>query len=326
MVRKILVTGADGFVGRHLCRRLESGPGAGAFEVIRTAKMPVDASLAFDLENPASVEAAVAASRPDAVIHLAAISTAYLTDGTSERVWRVNYEGTAALAAALRRHVPGAGLIFASSAEVYGASLRDGQPKRETDPVAPESAYAKSKLAAELMLEATLAQVSPVVALRLFNHVGPGQDERFALPAFAAQIARIEKGASTPVIKVGNLSAKRDFLDVVDVIEVYRRVLDLLQAPAGYQLFNVSSGKPREISELLDKMIALSSVPITREVDPDRLRDINIPVSCGNSEKIRAVIDWSPRVNIDETLIEILDYWRNRIPPVGQEDPTQRMQ
>jgi GDP-4-dehydro-6-deoxy-D-mannose reductase len=180
----------------------------------------------------------------------------------------------------------------------------------ETAPVRPTNPYARSKLAAEIMLADALSETCPVIALRLLNHTGPGQDERFVVPSFAAQIARIEAGVAPPVLKVGNLTAERDFIDIADVIEAYLLALRLAQSTTGFRLFNVGSGKPRSIASILDQLVAMSTSACEIEQDPTRMRASDIPRATCDTSAFHSATGWTARRNWPDTLRSVLDYWR----------------
>ena len=191
--RRILVTGARGFVGRHLIARLRAEmPDAEAVEA------------GFDLTDPAAIEDAVRALRPEACVHLAAVAAIPAARQDPQRAWRVNLDGTLALARAVVAHAPGCVLVFASSADAYGDSFRGGRALDETAALAPRNTYAATKAAADLALGAMAAEGGlRVLRLRPFNHTGPGQSSAYVVAAFAEQVARIAAGHQAPVVRVG---------------------------------------------------------------------------------------------------------------------------
>jgi len=208
--RVILLIGAAGFVGTHLRAAL-----AVAF--------PATALItpALDIRDQTRVAAAIAAAEPDVVIHLAAVSTVTAARANEDEAWRINLLATLAVARAILAHAPGASLLFASSAEAYGGSFRAGAPITEDVALAPLTAYGATKAAADLALGAMAESGLRVTRIRAFNHTGPGQAPAFVVPAFAQRVARIALGLAPPILRVGNLDARRDFLDLRDVCAGY---------------------------------------------------------------------------------------------------------
>jgi GDP-4-dehydro-6-deoxy-D-mannose reductase len=324
----ILVTGAFGFVGRHLINSLRlafpastrlvaagSGDAAGVASGVET--------VSIDFTDAGAVDDLLASIRPAHVIHLAARSSVQQAHNAALATYETNVAGTLALAAAMRSHVPGSAMIFASTGEIYGRAFAGGEALSENAPVFPSNPYARSKLAAEIALQDMLADTCPVIVLRLLNHTGAGQDERFVVPSFAAQIARIEAGSAPPVVRVGNLSAERDFLDVADVVDAYMRALELADNAKGYQLFNVASGIPRSIDSILVGLRSLSRVPFAIEQDPERMRPSDIPRAVCDASAFRAATGWQPTRAWSATLVDVLDYWRDHCGPIADEKTVQ---
>ncbi len=309
---RILLTGGTGFVGAHLAPALVAAfphadrlllrlPGeTAAREGWRTAEGHVT--------DAAAMTRLVADFKPDLVLHLAAQSSAGASLKAAEETWRVNFDGTLELASALAHHAPGATFFFVSSSETYGENFRSG-PADETTPLAPANAYARSKAAAESMLPDVLRADQRLIVVRPFNHTGPGQDTRFVLPAFAAQIADIEAGGP-PVLRTGNLDAMREFLDVRDVSAAY---VALLRADTGARAtFNVASGRAHRVGDILEMLRARSRRAFTVENDPERMRPSDIPHAAGSSARLHALTGWAPQIPLEATLDALLDYWRAR--------------
>ena len=314
--RRILFTGATGFVGHDLAPAIANAFPAARRQMLRRKGDPVShagwEAIEADLLDGGAIDAAVAASRPDLILHLAAQASVGDSAGAAEHTWRINFDGALNLAAACARHAPGATFLFVSSSEVYGLSFRDG-PAHEDTPLRPANAYARSKAAAEAMLGDVLAAPMRLVIVRPFNHIGPMQDERFALPSFAAQIAAIEAGRRAPRLEVGNLDAARDFLDVRDVCAAYVALLRKAQSLPMRGVFNVGSGRTWTLRALLDLLSALSTREFEIVVDPARLRESDIPVAAGVSDKLAAATGWAPRIALEETLRAMLDYRRKAL-------------
>jgi GDP-4-dehydro-6-deoxy-D-mannose reductase len=282
---RVLVTGADGFVGRHLM--VELGDGAVA--------------ASADVTDAAAVRDEVAVVRPDAVVHLAALSSVAASWGSSSAVWRVNALGTVHVLEAVRHEVPDARILFVSTAEVYGAEA-DRAP--EDRPAAPVSPYAASKAAAEVACaQAVRASGLDVVVARPYAHVGPGQDERFAVGSWTRQIARLERDGGGALL-VGDLSAERDLTDVRDVCRAYRLLLDP-GVPAG--TYNVASGDVVGLGDVVERLVALARVPVRVEQDPARLRPSDLPRLAGDAARLRAATGWVPMIALDTTLADALE-------------------
>lgn len=288
---RVLITGAAGFAGTHLTARLTSH----GDEVV---------AFAGDIRDLDVLRDAISGAQPSAIAHLAGLASIAETWGAERTVWDVNATGTLNLLLAARDTAPGARVLIVSSAEVYGVVPEERQPIAEDEPIAPHSPYGLSKAAAEI-----IAVQSPldVAIARPFNHIGPGQDTRFAIPSFCAQIAEIERGGRPPRIEVGNLSAERDVSDVRDVAEVYRL---LLRPGAPRGPFNIASGTAHVIGDLLGRLLALATVPIAIEIDKSRLRPSDVPVLCGDATRVRKALGWAPVRDLDQTLVDTLEFYR----------------
>ena len=215
------------------------------------------------------------------------------------------------MASACARAAPAATLFFVSSSEVYGRSFSPAR-SREDAPLQPMNVYARSKAAAEQVLADVLPAEARLIVARSFNHTGPGQDERFVLPSFAAQIARIEAHRQPAEIRVGNLDAERDFLDVRDVCRAYVALIKAAPALPARSVFNVSSGSSRSIGALLEILAWQSSARFEVVVDHTRLRSVEIPNAVGRNDLLRAAVDWTPIHPIEETLAALLQRAREK--------------
>jgi len=290
----ILITGAEGFVGRALGMHVKQAfPDRLVVGTTRTGETVAgfDRSVEVDLTH-GDVAAALREIRPAVVLHLAARSSVAQSQGASHLTFTDNVTAALRLAEAMRRDLAGVPLVFASSGEVYGAVFAAGQAVRETVAPAPQNAYARSKLAGEFAFRDILAPVSPVIALRLFNHFGIGQDERFVVASFAGQIRAIPPGGHGEVL-TGNLDAARDFLPLADVLAAYAAAIRLALAMApGFLLYNIASGEGRTIRSILDALIAASGRTVTIRPDPARMRPSDIPYAAGDATAFRAATGW----------------------------------
>jgi GDP-4-dehydro-6-deoxy-D-mannose reductase len=293
-VQRVLITGADGFVGTHLRSALD---GRGIETVC----------LSADVRDAVAVAREVAEAGADAVAHLAGIASVADAWSREREVWEVNAIGTLNVVLAVAEHTPAARLLVVSSSEVYGHVSEDEGAVDEDRPLTPTSPYGRSKAATEL---ACARDDIDFVIARSFPHTGPGQTETFAIPSFAGQIARIEAGLEPPVIKVGNLDARRDYGDVRCVADAYIR---LLERSGGPRVFNVATGTAHSMRDILDRMLALSTVKIAVELDPSRLRAADIPLLVGSPRRLTETTGWRPSRSLDETLADVLDAARKGV-------------
>jgi len=306
---KILVTGAGGFVGGHLLPALTAAfPAA---ELIGCGNAPGDRPL--ELTDAASVDDAVREIRPDACVHLAAIAAISAARTDPDLAWRVNLGGTLALARAILRHAPACRLVFASSADLYGASFRAGVALDEAALLAPLNTYSATKATADLALGAMAAEGLRVVRMRPFNHTGPGQSTAFVVPDFARQVMRIQAGLQAAVLRVGDLSPMRDFLDVRDVCAAYAACLrPEIELPCG-QILNLASGRPVRIADVLQGLLDVAGVQASIETDAALLRPTDIPVAIGNAEAALRLLGWQPKIAWQTTLGDVIEDWRVRV-------------
>ncbi len=304
---RVLVTGASGFVGRHL----QAAARAAGHETIACGG-PGE-SNGLDVTDAAAVRRAFFAARPDAVVHLA--GQAFVPPSIAEPLatLAVNAGGTAHVLEGLRA-LRDAGVavraLVVSSSEVYGKQRPERMPLDEQTPLRPENPYAASKAATEIYAQ-TWARCYglDVIVARPFNHIGPGQDARFVVASFARQIAEIAAGGSN-VLMVGNLEAQRDFLDVRDVVAAY---LALLANGRAGEVYNVCSGRAVAIREVLRQVIMLARVAVEIREDPARMRPSDIPLLAGDATKLRAETGWAPVYPLDASLREIYADARERV-------------
>jgi len=329
-VKKILVTGATGFVGRHLVeyfRRTDgraSGRGAG-FRLFGTCfpehpehclEMRTDSPFLelvhLDLRDAEAVERLVKLTAPDWVFHLAAISQVRVSWEMRRETFDANLLGTLNLFEALRRRAPKARVLFISSSDVYGGLRGSRRAHREEDRPEVVNPYAFTKVGGELLAEfyASIEKL-PVVIARPFPHTGPGQTADFVFADWARQIAAAEASKEKEtILRVGNLSIRRDYSDVRDVVRAYALLIKKGRPGA---IFNVCSGKAPALGEALRKLAALSSVKVRVEIDRTRFRKTDIPYLTGTNAKLRHETGWAPRYALERTLEDLLNDWRARI-------------
>ena len=313
---RVLVTGANGFVGRAVVKRLLAdgnsviaavGPGASGGPAV-----PSLTTVSLDLANDMSVRECGAAP-VDAVIHLAAIALTRAADRDPALAWKVNAEGTAKLAAALAHAAKDRGeggdaqplLLLASTADVYAWQQRS---IKEEDCVQPTTPYGWSKLGAELAIEQTARCTGlKFIIARPFPHSGGGQDENFWIPG-RARLLRIVKQTGAVALKVGDLTAVRDYLHVDDVADAYARLLN--RGTPG-EVYNIASGQGVTLDEIHTRLEQLLGFAPKREMDPNLVRKEARPYLVGDAAKLRAATGWSPRRTLDEMLRDVLDAQTN---------------
>jgi GDP-4-dehydro-6-deoxy-D-mannose reductase len=312
----VLVTGADGFVGRALVPLLRRSlsPAARLNLSTRAAFAAADNLqwVDLDLGDPATLRRCAAETRPDLIVHLAAQSSSGQSAALAADTWETNALGTFQLARAVCAVSPAATFFFVSSAEVYGQTFNLGTAI-ESSELRPQSVYARTKAAAEAILADTLPETARSIVVRPSNHSGPGQDSRFVLPAFAEQIARIEAGLSEPILRTGNLDPERDFMDVRDVVRAYALLIDAAATLPMRATFNIASGNPRPIRYFLDRLLRLARCPIEVQPDPERMRPSEVPRAALAATAIREATGWVPEVPIDEMLASLLEDQRRRV-------------
>jgi GDP-4-dehydro-6-deoxy-D-mannose reductase len=311
---RALITGARGFAGGHLARALldegvrvwggslEGVAPAGG--LLAGAEAESVTWLPMDVTRQESIEEALATARPDHLFHLAGQSSVGASFADPQATWEVNAMGTVRLLEGVRRHAPGARVLVISTAEVHGRVEQDQLPLREDAPLRPVSPYGASKAAAEMAALQAAAQGVEVVIARSFNHIGPGQDTRFAIASFAAQLAAMGGGSGDGVLRVGNLEVRRDFLDVRDVARAYRVLLERGETGGVY---NVCSGTSHQLGELVRRMVELSGSGARVEMDAARVRPVDIPELRGDSTRLRG-LGWEPRIPMEQTLRDLLEH------------------
>jgi GDP-4-dehydro-6-deoxy-D-mannose reductase len=306
---KILVTGAAGFVGGHLLAELRRAYPAA--ELIACGSQ--DGAWQLDITDRAACDALIARTQPDGCVHLAAVAAIGDAKADPQRAWRVNLGGTLALADAIKTHAPNCRMVFASTSDLYGASFKSGVALNEAALPAPLNIYSATKAAADLALGAMAAQGLRVIRVRPFNHTGAGQQPSYAVPAFARQLMRIKAGLQPAVVKVGDLGAYRDFLDVRDVCAAYAACLRPGLDFANGAIVNVASGVSRRIGDVLAALMAQADVTATIETAGLLLRASDIPLAAGDASAARALLGWRPKIAWETTLADVIEDWRQRV-------------
>ncbi len=313
MSSPVLVTGGAGFAGSHLIEHL-SGAGRGAVPIVAwTRSNPPDAVAALatwirvDLLDRDHVRREIARLRPERIFHCAGAPHVGASFHNSAEPLRSNALATHYLLDAARRAGVVCRILITGSATVYAPS---SSPLREDDDVRPTSPYGLSKLAQEqVSLDVLDGDGLDVIVTRSFNHTGPRQQASFAAPAFARQIALIERGAIEPVIRVGNVGTIRDLTDVRDTVRAYALLMD---GGRPGTVYNVASGIGQSIRGLLDALVSRSTVLVEIVVDADRLRPQDIPVLVGDPSRLRSATGWAPAISFDRMIDDLLAYWRGQ--------------
>lgn len=307
---RVFVTGANGFVGKHLVKALTER-GHEVFAGIRNTLSDVPSSIKvyhYDLLHDQEVDSLLKEILPNGIIHLASQSNIGNSWKNPEETFKVNTIGTIRLLQAAKQIVPAAKIIIAGSSEEYGLTGKKFWPLRESYPCQPQNPYAVSKLAmGQIALQLANIHHLNVIHVRPFNHFGPGQRLGFVISDFASQIAKIETNLSLPILKTGDLSAIRDFTDVRDVIEAY---ILLLEKDVSTGIYNICSGIHRSISSILQDLLKMSSRSIQVEKDPNRSRPSEVPLFSGSMEKLNKATGWTPKIPYQKSIFETLQFWR----------------
>ena len=297
---RALVTGAHGFVGRWLTAHLED---------VGDEAIGIDHEV--DVTDAAAIAAAMKEAAPEAVYHLAAFTHVGDSWSDPELVMRVNAIGTLHVLEAARGLPQPPTVLLTSSAEVYGAVSEEQLPVGEDAPLAPVTPYAASKVAAEFLgVQEHLAHGLPVIRVRPFNHVGPGQAPGFVVPSLAARVVEASRAGGT-TLSVGNLSARRDFTDVRDVVRAYRL---LVESGTPGEVYNVCSGRDVVIEEIAQSLLRLAGADLELVRDPALTRPVDVPVVRGDPSKIEAATSWRPEIDLDTTLRDVLAHADPRVP------------
>lgn len=316
-MKKALITGISGFAGSFLARLLLQ---EGQYEVAGTyhsekgleniADIRERLQLSqVDLTDSELTETVVSRVRPDSIFHLAALASPVQSFKDPSFTFTTNITGQINLLESVRKlQLVNTKILIVSSAEVYGIVDAHDLPIDEETNMRPVSPYAVSKITQDYLgLQYYLTYKQPIVRVRPFNHIGPGQKTAYAVSAFAQQIAAIEKGQQPPVLYVGNLAARRDFTDVRDIVRAY---VMLLEKGVAGEVYNIGSGVSYPMSEVLEKLVALSSVKITVEQQESRFMPVDIPDNRCDNTKLKTQTGWDQTIALDASLRDVLDYWR----------------
>jgi len=296
---RALVTGGKGFVGTWLAAHLR----AEGDEVVS-----IDHEV--EITDAAAVRTAMLSAAPDVVYHLAALTHVGHSWSDPGEVFRVNALGTLSVLEAARSCERVPRVLVTSSAEVYGLVTEEQMPVGEEAALAPVTPYGVSKVASEFLgVQAHLGYGLPVVRVRPFNHVGPGQASGFVVASLASHIVEARRtGAGS--LPVGNLGARRDLTDVRDVVRAYRL---LVERGVSGEVYNVCSGHDVSIEEVARRLLELADVDLELVVDPALARPVDVPVLRGDPKKLHEATGWQPEIDLNKTLQDVLDHWSEKV-------------
>lgn len=318
-MKKILVTGITGFAGSHLAQLLTQDPQnqvSGTFiaenSITNVSEVKEKLDLVkVDLTDKDAVASLIESKKPDEIYHLAALSAP--SKSFADPVGTLN--NNIAAQVYLLEAVRAAGLtetriLIIGSGDMYGLTKQEDMPIDENTPFHPTNPYAVSKIAQDYLgLQYFLSYTLPIIRVRPFNHIGPRQAPGFVVADFAKKIAAIEKGEIEPILKVGNLDAKRDFTDVRDMVRAYTLIL---QKGIAGDVYNIGSGTSHPIAEILEKLVGFSTAQITIEKDPSLMRPSDNPDFVCDSSKMQQITHWKPEIPLEQTLKDTLEYWRGQ--------------
>lgn len=313
-MKRALIIGAAGFVGSYLIDHIQKHC---VWSIVVT-KMPQETMACpgvdicdLDILAPEAIERLLEEQRPDYIFHLAAQSSVAVSWKNPGLTVDVNVKGSLNVLDAVRKLDYKPRVLLIGSGEEYGHVRENEVPVQEDNVLRPGNIYAATK-ACQNMIGAIYAQAygMDVMMVRAFNHVGPNQSPIFVVADFCKQTAEIEAGLKEPVIKVGNLSARRDFSDVRDVVRAY---VELMEKGKAGETYNVGSGNAVEIRKILDMILCRSKKEIRVEVEPSRMRPVDVPVIEADISKLKACTGWEQKITLEETIQDTLEYWRQKL-------------
>ncbi len=313
-MKKALIVGAAGFVGNYLIDQLQS---EGKWSLCATKMMneTIDNKNIgiFDLNilESKSIDELLTRNKPDCIFYLAAQSSVAFSWKNPELTIDVNIKGSSNVLEAIRKLDYKPRVLLIGSGEEYGRILSGELPINEENKIRPGNIYAMTKAAQNMLGEIyTEAYGLDIMSVRAFNHIGPNQSPIFVVADFCKQVAAIEKGLQEPIIKVGNLSAKRDFTDVRDVVKAYSLIIE---KGINGETYNVGSGHAVSIEEILKMILSMSKKDITVLTDVQKLRPVDVPIIEADISKIIRDTGWKPTISLEKTIFETLYYWRNKL-------------
>lgn len=318
-MKKVLITGINGFVGPHLVEELQRKGGYSIYGLSRSGKSELKNDVVIlkgDLTDKHGLFRLIGDLKPDAVFHLAAQSKPGLSFKEPEETFESNVDGTINLLESIRGVMNDDSgyrprIIVAGSSEEYGLVSEDQLPLVETEKFNPINPYAISKVAGYyLAMMYKRAYAFDIVYAVLFSHVGPGQKEGFLIPDVCKQIVEIERGNRDPELATGDLSVSRDYSDVRDFVRAY--VL-LLEKGVSGERYNVCSGKATKVSDIVDQLLGMAKVRIEHKIDPTRIRPIEMPILYGSNDKFHNLSGWRPEITLEQTLRDSLEWWRENL-------------
>jgi GDP-4-dehydro-6-deoxy-D-mannose reductase len=307
---RVLVTGGTGFVGQHLVRLLQERTCTvfSTYLVKPSSPIPGAELLAGDIRNQDQVLQVVRYAKPQHIYHLSALSSVVKSYEGARQVWETNVWGAMNLLDAVREAAPQARVLLVGSSQCYGQVASRRLPVAEDERLAPASPYAASKAAAEMLATQFFHSCGlQVIRARPFNHTGPGQSAEFVCSDLARQVAEIEFGLRSPVLRIGNIRVERDFSDVRDVVRAYEL---LLHHGAAGDVYNVASGRGVSIAEIVKHLQSYCPRPFKVDVEQKRVRSGEVPKMYGNNRKLRRATGWKPAYSLAQTLRDLYEFWK----------------
>ena len=309
---KALIIGASGFVGPYLVEEVRNSLFC---EVITTTSRKIgklgigeDKTVNLNIRDKEQISRILFSEKPDYIFHLAAQSSVALSWRDPKSTVDTNIIGAINLINAIQQSGYTPRVLIAGSGEEYGRVRENDIPIKESAALSPCNVYAVTKACQNMMASIySRAYALPLVMTRSFNHIGPGQSRQFVVADFCSQVVEIEQGKRDHVIRVGNLSAKRDFTDVRDVVKAYCR---LIQYGKSGETYNVGSGRAISIQEILDIILSQTTAKVIIENDPARLRPVDVPIIEADISKIYKDTGWKPTISLPQTITDTLQYWR----------------